>query len=188
MADILSISIEATGFDELEKEVLRSSLTGAQAKQLASAASNKMKEVLARHVEDDVYNGGYYPRMYLRRSDYPQYGKSLKEQALEAKTLPPVQGGTYVAGIEFVPSGEHENYEWDTADGDALIGRIEHKSPMYTYYPKNGFIPDRPFFAQTVEELIDGGVLDDVVAQSLRDMGYEVIQEGVIREPDDGKY
>ena len=59
---------------------------------------------------------------------------------------------------------------------------------MYTYYPKNGFIPDRPFFAQTVEELIDGGVLDDVVAQSLRDMGYEVIQEGVIREPDDGKY
>ena len=100
MADILSISIEATGFDELEKEVLRSSLTGAQDKQLASAASNKMKEVLARHVEDDVYNGGYYPRMYLRRSDYPQYGKSLKEQALEAKTLPPVQGGTYVAGIE----------------------------------------------------------------------------------------
>ena len=188
MPDILSITIQASGFDELEKEVFRALPTGAQAKQLASAASQKMREVLAQHIEDDVYEGGYYPRMYLRRSEYPSYGTSLKQQALEAKILPDQQGGNYVAGIEFLPSGEHANYEWDTADGDDLIGRIEHKSPMYTYYPKSGFIPDRPFFAQTVEELIDGGVLEDVVVQELQMMGYDVTKEGIIRESDDGIY
>ena len=188
MPDILSIQVNASGFDELEKEAIRASLTGGQARQIASAVSNKMKEVLAQHIEDDVYNGGYYPRMYLRRSEHTGYGKSLQEQALDAKVLQPIQNGNYVAGIEFVPSGEHENYEWDTADGDDLIGRIEHKSPMYTYYPKNGFIPDRPFFAKTVEELIDGGVLEDVVVQELQSMGYEVEREGIIRESEDGIY
>lgn len=192
MPDILSIGVTANGFESLEKEAKEAaekSILAATGRRISARVVSEMKEVLARHVEDDVYDGGYYPRMYERRSNNPAYGESLKESAYKAKELPSVSDGKLVAGIDYQPTGEHANVEWDTADGNELIGRIERKNPMYTYYPKNGFIPDRPFWQNFVNEMIEGGGFERAVEDALRAEGIEVeASDPVMREPEDGNY
>lgn len=189
MPDMLSIRVTASGFDKLEEDAKAILSAPKIQAQITEAVNEYARNALADHVQSDVYDGPYQPREYLRRSDTPVYGKSLKQSAYEAKGIGPADGGNWVAGIDYEPTGEHANYEWDTADGDRLIGRIEHKSPMYTYYPKFGHIPDRPFWTNFVEEMIEGGGFDEAVITALQEQGFEIESAGdVIRESGDGNY
>lgn len=188
MAEILSFTIETSGYEALEKEVNKLLSNKTKAK-ITEFVNEQMRIALARHVQDDVYDGGYYPRQYVRRDKHPEYGKSIKQSAYDADGIGPSDAGQWVAGISYEPTGQHDNIEWYTADGDELIGRIEKKSPMYTYYPKDGFIPDRPFWQNFVSEMIEGGGIEDALNEALQDSGIEV--EGsspAIRTSDDGKY
>lgn len=191
MADI-GVKIEASGFEEIEKEA-KLILNAKASREISNAVYADMKEALEQHVKDDVYRS-YYPEKYLRRSENPSFGTSLQKSAETAKQIGPFDYSTmeWVGGLDYEPTGEHENSEWYGVDGDLLIGRIEKKEPPYQYEPRKGKgIPKRPFWQLFVEELIEGGRLERTVEAELKRLGIAEPGDhitGVIRDDADGNY
>ena len=191
MADI-GVKIEASGFEAIEKEA-KLILNAKVGREISNAVYADMKEALEQHIKDDVYRS-YYPQEYLRRSENPSLGTSLLKSAETAKQIGPFDYSTMelVAGLEYEPTGEHDNSAWYGVDGDLLIGRIEKKEPPYQYEPRKGKgIPKRPFWQMFVEELIEGGRLERTVEAELKRLGIAEPSDhitGVIRDGADGNY
>lgn len=189
-----TITVEAVGFEELKKEVkngvLRNHIQG-----ISAAVCSELKDTLWRHVKEDIYHE-YSPKEYLRRKDHPKFGTSLLQSAEDAEPLG--EGGFYlngewIAGIRYEPSTEHKISRWsDGISSNELIGRIEKKEPAYNWEPKNGpKIPERPFWQNFVEEMIEGGGFERVLERELKKRKIaepDDLITGVVRESEDGIY
>ena len=80
--------------------------------------------------------------------------------------------------------------EFNKVDGDDLIGRIEKHDPEYNWLPKKGKqIPNRPFWQNFVDEMVDDAELERFFVNAMKTQGFEIeIGCGVERETSDGKY
>lgn len=189
-------------FHQIAKEIendLQRQLYGGAVAAVNEAVVSDLREVLRRHIRDDVY-GMYEPSpdaeiKYLRRSEHTGMGTSLLESADEkhAKSLFELKsGGVWVSGISYEPTGEHENMEWSDPDiePDRLISRIENKVPPYNFEHKRK-IPKRPFWQNFVEEMIEGGQFARTVEEILKEKGIAEPGDtimGVTRDESDGNY
>lgn len=195
MAEI-SVSVQASGFEEIEKEAKRL-FTVSVAKELSNAVYADMKAALEDHIREDVYRE-YTPKKngYERRSDDPNRGVSLLASVEDedyTKQLDPLDyaTGNVIAGLSYEPTGEHENWRWSDTGGDELIGRIEKKEPKYNWEPRDGSLKERPFWQNFVTEMIEGGRFARVVEEELKRMGIAEKTDhisGVTRENADGNY
>lgn len=195
MADI-GVKIEASGFEEIEKEV-KLIFNAKASREISNAVYADMKEALEQHVKDDVYAMYPRPKEYIRRYDDSNMGISLVKSIYTkpyGQQIGPFDYSTieWVTGISYEPTGKHENQEWSDLDGDKLISRIEKKNPPYNWEPKTGpAIPERPFWQLFVEELIEGGRLERTVEAELKRLGIAEPGDhitGVIRDDADGNY
>lgn len=192
----INMKIEATGFENIEKEAKRI-LTAAVGRKLSNAVYEDMKSALEAHIRSDVYDA-YYPKMYKRRSERPgARGTSLADSVYDdsfTKQIGPFDYATaeLISGLSYEPTGEHEEtWQWSDASGDELIGRIEKKNPPYNWEPKKGEIPKRPFWQLFVEELIEGGRIARTVEAELKRLGIAEPEDhisGVVRQSEDGNY
>ena len=196
------IKVEAQGdFNQIAKEVekdLQRQLYESTVAKVHDAVVSESREVLQRHIRDDVY-GMYQPQgelHYIRRSDKTGLGTSLLESADEkhAKSIFQLKsGGVWESGIRYEPTGEHANFEWSDPDlePDRLIGRIEKKDPPYNFEPKKRKVPKRPFWQNFVEEMIEGGQFAQTVEKILKEQGIAEPGDtitGVTRDESDGNY
>ena len=154
--------------------------------EIADAAESAMKEseeVLKRHIWEDVYSESVYsPKVYERRSDNPSLGTPLDNMAENVVLIKPTGGNAggqlqLTAKLYYRPQGGHKVKKWNTASYDALIGRIEKKSPAYTY--DNGGIPPRPFWQNFVKEMVENGELEQAFVRALKTK-EEVVADGAI--------
>ena len=198
----IEMKVEAKeDFNQIAKEVekdLQRQLYGGAVAAVNEAVVAELREILRRHIRDDVY-GRYTPQgemKYLRRSEHQGLGTSLRESADEdhAKSIFNMKsGGVWESGICYEPTAEHENAEWSDPDlePDRLISRIENKDPPYHFEPKKRKIPKRPFWQNFVEEMIEGGQFARTVEEILKEKGIaepgDVIS-GIIRDESDGNY
>lgn len=152
-----------------------------------------MADALENRIITDVYKR-YDPVRYERRSENPSLGVPLTSlqymDALSPNKVPKPIGGLIriEGGLEYKPSGEHAVPDWDTADGDDLIGRIENSYPPYTW--PDGVPPRRRFWQNFVEEMIEGGQIGTTFMQKMKTTGFdiEMAYDEVERESRDGKY
>jgi hypothetical protein len=196
MADI-GVKIEASGFETIEKEA-KLILNAKVGEEISNAVYADMKDALEEHIRDDVYSHAIYePKTYLRRSEHRGMGVSLRKAVTKkeyTQQIGPFDYATmeWVAGLSYEPTGKHENLDWYGVDGDLLIGRIEKKEPPYQYEPRKGKgIPERPFWQNFIEELIEGGRLERTVEAELKRRGIAEPGDhitGVIRDDADGNY
>lgn len=166
-----------------------------------------MQDVLKKHIEKDVYDPSvYYPDEYVRRSENPGLGtplSNLKANVLSPVTEADVINDTVAANTRFqyMPTGEHSVPKWSSAakqdnpnfpknlDGNELIRRIETKNPRYNWGQHK--VPKRPFWQNTVDELIEGGAAADSFDRWMTQYGGTLEYEGgstAVREPGDGEY
>lgn len=188
----MEIRINAVWDSSLEAEVkalLKSEINPALEKANA-AVGEEMRGALVRHLEKDVYPQSIYkPRMYERR----EYDGGLVGQAADPSSTKVFTDSTR-ATIQFKPSGEHPTVAgWHKVDADDLIGRIEKHYPEYNWLPRKGKkIPNRPFWQNFVDEMVDGGRIESVFQIELRSAlpdGWELdISDGVTRDSQDGEY
>lgn len=142
-----------------------------------------MLDALKKHIISDVY-GAYRPKTYQRRSKDESLGTPLSDMAKNATVYNKGAGVT----LDYSPTGAHANENWHTADGNDLIGRIEKKSPPYFQKAQNK-VPERPFWQNFVNEMVDQGELERYFAAAMAMQG-EIVETGgaVTREPQDGEY
>lgn len=178
-------------------------------------AKGKMLDVLKSHIESDVYS--FHQRTYPRRSEHGgtdgngDFGPALNNMKVNAKwsrteTQMHEKGVGGIAVLEYRPSGAHSGttedldprspyYDADTpkpikpkpAEADDLIRRIE-TGRGYDWETK---VKARPFWQNTANELIEGGVLTDTLERGLMLYGplLEIEPDGQIqRESGDGQY
>lgn len=143
----------------------------------------RMKDALRRHIEQDVYEA-YTPEVYQRRSENLLLGTPLNNMDANAYVWNHGAGLT----LDYLPTGEHETRKWSGADGDALVGRIEKKSPPYNWGDEK--VPARPFFQNFVDEMTAQGELGRFFVEAMRAQGIVVEDDGagVARESGDGEY
>lgn len=179
------LDAEMTAFKALLAQSLKKALTEVNA---------DMQDLLKKHIETDVYKA-YKPKVYERRSKGTSLGTPLSNmqgnvafEATEAQVAP--QGVGAQTRFQYLPTGEHSVQAWSGTDGDALIGRIERKSPPYDW--GNEKIPERPFLQNFFEELIEGGAAEDMLLKWLQLTGATLEVEpgggGIVRELGDGEY
>lgn len=143
-----------------------------------------MIEALKKHIETDVYKAYPNPKEYERRSKNSELGRALND--MKANTTVYNKGAG--VSLEYKPTGEHENSAWHTADGDDLIGRIEKKNPPY-FKKAQGMVPERPFWQNFVNEMIEGEELERFFVSAMLMRGVEIEESGgVVRESGDGDY
>ena len=155
--------------------------------------SAKMTDALKSRIDLDVY-AAYSPTVYSRRKDNPSLGIPLNDMDKNVRVI--TGGHVGAKGIDatmriyYNPTGQHENAEWSNVDYDELIGRIEHHSPEYEWLPKKTTLPDRPFWQNFVDEMIDGKEVERYFVDAIKNEGFgELIADGGIkRDSNDGKY
>lgn len=179
MADNINICGEGTLKNDLDT-FLKGIFSPAVMKALDDVGAD-MQSALAKHIETDVYPK-YRPRMYERRGE----DGGLIAQAREAKIY---NHGNGVA-IDFKPDGTHPTVSgWSKVHGDDLVGRIESHNPEYTWRPKNGNIPNRPFWQNYVSEMIDDNTVEYYFVSAMRRRDFELVEDGDLsRESADGTY
>lgn len=151
------------------------------------------RDTLKKHIDKDVYDA-YEPVVYKRRSDDHKYGISLGAQVYSepfTKVIPATNfnsGGRlgFTARIWFNPSGEHKVKKWNTASGNDLIGRIEKKSPAYTWGQDE--VPARPFWQRFIDEMVGGGEFENSFVDAMRGTEDIVADGNVIEDPSDRDY
>jgi hypothetical protein len=179
-----SLDAEFRGFQALLADGMKKSLLEVNA---------KMQEALKEHIEQDVYYA-YVPRVYERRSLNPGFGTPLSDlQANVGFSVTEVQMHEKGVGgqtrFQYKPTGQHANSVWSGTDGDALIGRLENKSPAYRW--GNRKVPERPFWQNFVDEMVDGGKAEDFFVDGMNFYAPQLEVEaggGVERESGDGDY
>lgn len=184
----ITLNITESWQGDLEKELttlLQTEINPAVAK-ANDAVAETMREVLAQHIANDVY-AEYSPKLYERRGATG----GLIDMNKNADLL----SDSTRAKIQYKPSGDHPSVSgWHKVDGDDLIGRIESHNPEYNWLPKSGNgIPDRPFWQNFVNEMVDGGTMETVWANALRGAlpdGWtlDIANGGVQRDANDGNY
>ena len=172
----------------------------------------EMNEALEYHIEEDVYKK-YEPKVYPRRSENPGFGISLNDiERNVILTVKAAEGGTQIT-FNYRPSGSHSGTFGDitadervltkwgvTADapikpkpvhGDDLVRRIETGKGYDWKPPKRGktFTQPRPFWANFVEEMIDGGGFAGAAKRAFKAEGITLEGDvSVERETGDGNY
>lgn len=180
--------------DEAIREVMNALIV-----EIAEALPEVMdnaKDTLKKHIDEDVLSESVYkPKVYKRRSDNNGLGVSLSAQAqMEPYTKIIAPTGGNVGGklkitsrLYFNPSGAHKYEKWHTADYNELIGRIEKKSPAYTWGQDQ--VPPRPFWQRFIDEMIGGGEIEASFVDAMRRKGETVTADGgVTEDPYDREY
>lgn len=184
----LGIQASEISFEDLTEDI-KGILSEPIMSKVANSVYGDMRDALKRHVESDVYDKSLYkPKVYKRRSEAEGRGTPLND--IEGNAFPIIRTipGAAEIGINYMPTGEHKNEKWHTADGNELIGRIEKKNPPYTWEPKTGpQIPERPFWQKFVDEMIDTG-FGDSVSRAFAAVGIEVDDIQAERQDEDGNY
>lgn len=187
----MQLNVAISGTEEIDREFQQfQTELGGKVRGALETVGEDMKFSLARHIDEDVYNA-YNPKRYIRRGG----NGGLEGQALE--TRPSIGGAGIDSSVtlDYEPSGAYpEHVDWDDVDGDALIGRIENKTPPYNWEPRGG-MKRRPFWQRFVNEMTDGGFLESsfVSALGMFHMGPEERRDlasdgNVVRESGDGDY
>lgn len=193
---------EAWGLEE-DVAAFKGELRDAMIKALPQVRE-AMYDTLIRHIETDVYS--YDNKEYPRRADNPRFGTPLiavREQSTRIGDIS-ADGMCATVGFNYMPDGSHSGTtadldpKSDSYDADAprpikpnpvhrddLIRRIETGRG----YDWKGNFPKREFWQNTVNELVDGKMLEDYFLQAMAAEGIEVDRDfSVEREPQDGDY
>lgn len=190
--DGITLTINESWDGDLEKELiaaLRADINPALAKANA-AVKEAMRDSLARHLETDMY-GEYDPKMYERRGEN---GGMLGQAIHLDSAIAGMVSDSTRATINYKPSGDHPTVSgWHKVDGDDLIGRIEKHDPEYNWLPRKGKkIPNRPFWQNFVDEMVDSGGMEvawmNAMLEALPDGWKLDMDKGVEREANDGSY
>ena len=205
MADFV-LDVHVKGEDSLDKDMK------AELNKLSVDVANIMVQLgqimgdtLQKHIVQDVYQA-YSPKTYPRRSENPRFGTPLSDvwanSYLTYNTAEGQIGGEVC--INYMPTGVHTGttadldpsspyYDADNprplkpnpANGNELIRRLETGAG----YDWNAHPGKRPFWQETVKELIDDGELEHQLFWLLAEKGYDVLNDsGVERESRDGQY
>ena len=178
---------------------------------IAESVGNEMKDTLAHRIEEDVYKE-YTPRVYPRRSEHPGYGTPLDDMEKNVDLYPKSIPGKAEITFSYKPNGSHSGTFGDFYDekkllrihkkasdpvkpnpvhGDDLIRRIE-TGRGYDYRPsskaKHPFTEPRPFWANFVAEMLEGGGFDGALKRAFRAEGIEITDVHTERENGDGNY
>lgn len=186
----IELNISGTWEGDLEKEfieILKTEFSDAIEK-ANRAVETSMRDILAQHIANDVYDA-YTPKRYKRRYSAPG---GLLDMPKHGFALNSGSGGVYII---YKPSGAHPTVSgWDNVGGDDLIGRIEKHDPEYEWLPKKGKgIPNRPFWQNFVDEMLDGGTMETVwtnAANGALPEGWtlDMSDGGIQRDAEDGSY
>ena len=155
--------------------------------QAGTALQDDMKVCLHEHIDSDVY-GAFEPAAYVRRGD--DGGLSDMEKNTSSSPPPSEFGGGVTVRLDYTPDGQTDGMGRELtvhADGDSLIGRIEHRTPDYPRPPHRS-PGDRPFFRNFVQEMVDGGRAEETLVRAMNAVvpSLGVTADGsVIREEDD---
>lgn len=147
-----------------------------------------MKSCLTEHLVDDVYDA-YTPKSYFRRLSDGGLLDINKNTA--GSRVPTFTNDGVEIELRYEPDGRTNGLGetvYPHLDGDELISRIENKSPDYNWNGDMDSIPERPFFRNFVEEMIEGRRAENTLAAAMNaaDPTLEVVPDGdVIRESDD---
>ena len=178
---------------------------------IAESVGNVMKETLEHRIEEDVYKE-YRPHVYPRRSEHSGYGIALNDMEKTVTLFPKSIPGKAEVTFLYQPSGEHsgtfgeffnENQlgrihkkasdpiKPNPVHGDDLIRRIE-TGRGYDYKPSSKdphpFTEPRPFWANFVSEMLEGGGFDDAVTNAFKAEGIDIEDVHTERENNDGNY
>lgn len=151
-------------------------------------ALDRSKDFLKKHIENDVYASPYSPKVYQPRHKNPSLGAPLSDMESYSDTLPiPIGGVTgnglmLTSALTYLPKGSHRKKKWDTANGNELIGRIERKNPSYTWENPNNSIPERPFWQNFIDEMVQGGELERLFVDALKTKEPSAKADGNIEE------
>ena len=211
MSDIkLNITASKITFDDFVKDY-GEALPADKMQRIAESVGNVMKETLEYRIEEDVYKE-YTPRVYPRRSEHPGYGVALNNMEKTVTLYPKSIPGKAEVTFMYQPSGEHSGTFGDFYDdkkllrihkkasdpikpnpvhGDDLIRRIE-TGRGYDYRPsskdKHPFTEPRPFWANFVAEMLEGGEFDRAVKSAFAAEGIDIQDVHTERENSDGNY
>ena len=139
----MNISIRVDGIDtikqDLNAEILNIQMAIAYAlPQVYDETKNRLQD----HIKTDVYDK-YKPKVYPRRSEYPQFGPPLSDMDANLReyvqTIP--QGNMWGSfGLEYLPTGEHSG---TTGDYELLNQKYGYKY----YYCQKYYPYDVTYFA-----------------------------------------
>lgn len=185
--DEITLRVEVIGENSIDEELtafLKQTINPAVTKALDSVGVD-MAGALKRHIQTDVYDA-YTPKVYERRSEHPGAGTPLDDMNANALTYNHGSSLTFA----YKPTGEHSNPTWHSVDGDDLIGRIEKHDPEYRWLPKNGTLPNRPFWQNFVNEMIDQKEMEYYFVAAMIMQGItDITADGdLTRESGDGQY
>lgn len=160
MADFFEFTVTEIGLQEDVDKAL-SDIDSAIAPALGDVG-NGMIENLQRHIQEDWYEPWGPPKIYQRRTDNPSLGTPLGSPANMDVS---VSGRSLT--FSYDPTGEHENPDWSTVNGDVLI-RIIQEDDGWKYPPsvdqKGRMIFPRPFWDNFVREQEAHGIMDRFTA------------------------
>ena len=127
-----------------------------------------MVDALKNTINSEVY-AKYSPKQYLRRSENPSLGTPLID--IEANSDITITNNEIV--INYEPTGEHDNLNWWSRDGDDLINWIS---------TSHDGIPARPFMDEYSNLMLQGNGLEDgfVAAYKAVNPDDEIIADGGI--------
>lgn len=180
--------MDFTGIDDFDKQ-LRGYLN-TLISEIDSAISDTMldaKDALRKHIREDVYSESVYsPKVYRRRSEHKGLGTPLDYlEKPNAQIIPPSGGNVnghlvVTSRLYYNPTGEHKKAKWHTADHSDLIGRIEKKSPPYTWGQDQ--VPPRPFWQNFINEMVGDGELEKSFVRHLKRTEKDVVSDGALTE------
>lgn len=211
MGDIgLNITASKLTLNDLIKDY-GDALPADKMQRIAEHVGNEMKDTLAHRIEEDVYKE-YTPRVYPRRSEHSGYGTPLDDMEKNVMLFPKSIPGKAEITFSYKPDGSHTGTFGDFYDdnkllrihkkasdpikpnpvhGDDLIRRIE-TGKGYDYRPSSKtahpFTEPRPFWANFVAEMLEGGGFDDALKQAFKAEGIEITDVHTERESADGNY
>ena len=187
-----------TGIDSFDAELSAfMNKLATTTKRSVETALGEAREILKQKIITEVENDDVYePKVYKRRSEGSGRGAPLSDMDAYSQIIEPVavnvNGNLQVTSrLYYNPQGGHKVSKWHTADYDELIGRIEKKDPPYTWEPKNGEIPARPFWQHFVNQMVDEKDLERffISAINMYDTSLDIQADGdLIRESRDGTY
>lgn len=206
----LNITASKITFDDFVKDY-GEAFPADKMQRIAESVGNVMKETLEHRIEEDVYKE-YTPRVYPRRSEHPGYGVPLNDMEKTVTLYPKSIPGKAEVTFLYQPSGEHSGTfgEFFNEDqlarlhkkasdpikpkpvhGDDLIRRIE-TGRGYDYHPssktKHPFTDPRPFWANFVAEMLEGGEFDRALTEAFKKEEIEIEDVHTERENGDGNY
>ena len=178
-----------TGITDFDKQLstfmnkLAGDVSTAVSTALDDAKETLRQKILSEVESDDVYT----PKVYKRRSERSGRGAPLSDMNAYSKIIQPIAQNmngrlNVTSRLYYNPQGGHTVKKWHTADYNDLIGRIEKKSPPYTWEPKDGAIPPRPFWQHFIDEMVGKKELEKAFVWALKASEETAIADGNLVE------